>query len=83
MSRAAVSADGNLAVLDDASHVPLYQQLVLQLQNRIGSGEFGPGAVVPGEFDLSRDYGVSRITAKRALVDRRMVRERQPDGARN
>ena len=67
MSRAAVSADGNLAVLDDASPVRLYQQLVLQLQNRIGSGEFGPGAVVPGEFDLSRDYGVSRITATRAL----------------
>ena len=53
--------------LDPASPVPLYQQLLVQLQNRIDSGEFGPGTVLPGEFDLSRDYGVSRITAKRAL----------------
>ena len=47
--------------------MPLYQQMVVQLQNRIDTGEFGPGDVLPGEFDLSRDYGVSRITAKRAL----------------
>lgn len=53
--------------LDAASAVPLYQQLVVQLENRIASGEFGPGSVLPGEFDLSRGYGVSRITAKRAL----------------
>lgn len=56
-----------LTRLDPASPVPLYQQLLVQLQNRIDSGEFGPGTVLPGEFDLSRDYGVSRITAKRAL----------------
>lgn len=55
------------ARLDAGSPVPLYQQLLVQLQSRIDSGEFGPGAVLPGEFDLSRDYGVSRITAKRAL----------------
>lgn len=53
--------------LDPASPVPLYQQMVVQVQSRIESGEFAPGAVLPGEFDLARDYGVSRITAKRAL----------------
>lgn len=53
--------------LAPASPVPLYQQMVVQLQSRMNSGEFGAGAVLPGEFDLSRDYGVSRITAKRAL----------------
>lgn len=47
--------------------MPLYQQMLVQLQSRIDSGEFGPGALLPGELDLSRDYGVSRITAKRAL----------------
>lgn len=55
------------ARLDASSAVPLYQQLVVQLENRIASGEFGLGSVLPGEFDLSHDYGVSRITAKRAL----------------
>lgn len=53
--------------LDPSSPVPLYQQLVVQLQSRMASGEFVPGSVLPGEFELSRDYGVSRITAKRAL----------------
>lgn len=67
VARSSVVGEAHLALLDDASPVPLYQQLVVQLQNRISSGEFSPGAVVPGEFDLSRDYGVSRITAKRAL----------------
>lgn len=56
-----------LVRLDPASPMPLYQQMVVQLQSRIESGEFGPSAVLPGELDLSRDYGVSRITAKRAL----------------
>jgi GntR family transcriptional regulator len=59
--------ESSLARLDSASPVPLYQQMVVQLQSRMDSGEFGLGAVLPGELDLSRDYGVSRITAKRAL----------------
>lgn len=67
MSRPSVASEPSQGVLDDASPVPLYQQLVLQLQNRMSSGEFGPGAVLPGELDLCRKYGVSRITAKRAL----------------
>ena len=54
-------------VLDSSSPMPLYQQMVVQLQNRIASGEFAPSTFMPGEFDLSRSYGVSRITARRAL----------------
>lgn len=61
------SEDATRARLDAASPIPLYQQMLVQLHSRIDSGEFGPGAVLPGEVDLSRDYGVSRITAKRAL----------------
>lgn len=53
--------------LDPSSPMSLYQQMVVQLQNRIDSGKFAPSSFMPGEFDLSRNYGVSRITAKRAL----------------
>ena len=46
---------------------PLYfriQQVVLE---RIQAGQFKPGAQLPTEADLARQYQVSRITAKRAL----------------
>ena len=60
-------------ILDPSSPMPLYQQMVVQLQNRIASGEFAPRTFMPGEFDLSRSYGVSRITARRALDELAVV----------
>jgi len=47
--------------------VPLYHQIFVLLRNRIYSGEISPGALIPGEQDLCNEFGVSRITAKRAL----------------
>ncbi len=47
--------------------MPLYQQLFILLKNRIQSGEIEPGTMLPGEQELSADFGVSRITCKRAL----------------
>lgn len=46
---------------------PLYHQIYLILRQRILDGDFGTDGRVPGEQDLTRLYGVSRITAKRAL----------------
>jgi GntR family transcriptional regulator len=37
------------------------------MRNLIYSGQLGPGEVVPGEQELAESFGVSRITAKRAL----------------
>ncbi|WP_422368509.1 GntR family transcriptional regulator [Pelagibius sp.] len=53
--------------LDAESRVPLYHQIFVILRNRIYGGEIAPGDLVPGEQDLCREFGVSRITAKRAL----------------
>lgn len=47
--------------------VPLYQQIVVILRDRILGGSLGPGARLPGEHELAAAFGVSRITAKRAL----------------
>ena len=41
--------------------------MVVQLHNRIERGEFAQRTFMPGEFDLSRSYGISRITARLAL----------------
>ena len=53
--------------LDRATAMPLYQQMVALLTNRIRSGAIATGAYLPSENDLCAEYGVSRITAKRAM----------------
>ena len=58
---------GSAARIDMQGRVPLYHQIFLTLKNRIYSGMLGPGDPVPGEQELCGEFGVSRITAKRAL----------------
>lgn len=53
--------------LDTNNRVPLYHQIFVILRNRIYGGELSPGDLVPGEQELGQEFGVSRITAKRAL----------------
>jgi GntR family transcriptional regulator len=53
--------------LDPNARVPLYHQIFLILRNRIYGGTIAPGDIVPGEQELCLDFGVSRITARRAL----------------
>jgi DNA-binding IscR family transcriptional regulator len=50
------------------SPVALYMQLVQQLRAKIESGEWGPGARVPSEIELAREYGISRGTVRQAMV---------------
>lgn len=48
---------------------PLYGQVRWDLYERIRRGEFSPGASLPSEERLCAEYGVSRITIRRALDD--------------
>ena len=50
-----------------ASPVPLYIQIDEELRGQIESGELGPLAQVPSETDLAEHFGVSRMTARKAL----------------
>ncbi|MEY9887508.1 DNA-binding GntR family transcriptional regulator [Catenulispora sp. MAP5-51] len=58
---------------EDAEHpgAPLlqYQRIAGDLRERIGSGDLLPGAVVPSEAALVELYGVSRGTARQALIE--------------
>lgn len=45
----------------------LYMQVQYDLQRRISSGEFKPEEILPTEEQLCREYGVSRITVRRAV----------------
>lgn len=55
------------AALRQDDPTPLYHRLFVILRNRIRDGEIARGELLPGEQELAARYGVSRITAKRAL----------------
>lgn len=52
-----------------AARTPLYRQIVLGLRNKILDGEYPDGSFLPSEAEIAASFGVSRITAKRALND--------------
>ncbi len=49
--------------------MPLYQKILEDLRARIQDGTYTVGQQLPTESELSRLYGVSRITSKRALEE--------------
>ena len=53
--------------IDRNTAVPLYHQIYVQLRDEIVSGVRAFGTLVPTEQELSNNFGVSRITARRAL----------------
>jgi GntR family transcriptional regulator len=58
-----------------------YQQIADDLRRRIAA--VGPGHVLPSESDLSAEFGVSRVTVRRALEtlrEERLVESRQGFG---
>lgn len=54
-------------MVDKGSSVPLYLQIQTELEERIRSGEFLPGAQIPSEAQISTRYNVSRMTTRKAL----------------
>jgi GntR family transcriptional regulator len=57
----------NIEPLDKSSFIPLYFQIQDRLLKQIRSGQLQAGGLLPGEEDLSRLYGVSRMTARQSL----------------
>ncbi len=60
-----------------------YREIAADLAERVGSGEFSSGQVLPSESELSAAYSASRVTVRRALEvlrDDRLVDSRQGFG---
>jgi len=56
-------------ILDRRSPVPLYYQLKEIFRSWIISGKFGAGGRFPSESELQKQFGVSRMTVRRALSE--------------
>lgn len=73
----------NLDEMDYNSIVPLYAQMVEQLEQHIRCGRFNDTGRLPTESKLSEMYSVSRITVRRAvdeLVAKGLVEKKQGKG---
>lgn len=57
------------STLDSESYLPLYEQLKRSLLERIEEGHLQPGDRLPSEKELEAEFGVSRVTVRRALQD--------------
>jgi len=53
--------------LDKTSFIPLPDQMQAQLMGMIRTGKLAVGDALPGEEELARIYGVSRVAGRRAL----------------
>jgi GntR family transcriptional regulator len=62
-----------MAPLNESSGIPLYVQVVEELNKKIQEGEYLPGDRIPPEAQLCEYFGVSRITIRRAI--RKLVEE--------
>lgn len=51
------------------SPLPRYYQLKEIMRERIRTGEWKPGDLIPSERELSEQYGISRMTARQAITD--------------
>ncbi|MDD9878248.1 MAG: GntR family transcriptional regulator [Magnetovibrio sp.] len=72
MEQALDAASGNIwaappTPVESGSETPLYQQIYLIIRNRILNGEYPDRSLLPSEHATAELFGVSRITAKRAL----------------
>lgn len=65
--RASTSDQLGRGLIDNSLPTPLYHQIFLVLRDRIRSGQYALGAVLPGEQELAKIFDVSRITVKRAM----------------
>jgi len=70
-------------MLNGEAVIPLYQQLMNQIEEKIISGIYTPGERLQTEFEMSKTYNVSIITVRKAiseLIEKGLVERKQGKG---
>lgn len=61
------SDDGSVALVDRTSGLPVYRQVAATIRERIDTGAYPPGKLIPSERDLGDEFGISRVTVRQAI----------------
>ena len=56
-----------MSLPDENDALPLYAQVRERLLERIRSGTWKPGQLIPNEFEIAAEFGVSQGTARKAI----------------
>jgi GntR family transcriptional regulator len=56
-----------MSMTDNGDARPLYAQVRERLIERIRSGQWKPGQLIPNEFEIADEFGVSQGTARKAI----------------
>ena len=70
-------------MLNPRSPIPLYHQLADILLERIRSGIYSPGQMIPSETGLAKQYGIGRPTVRQAmdtLVQKGLIQRKRGSG---
>jgi GntR family transcriptional regulator len=70
-------------MLNPRSPIPLYHQLADILLERIRSGIYGPGQMIPSETGLAKQYSIGRPTVRQAmetLVQKGLIQRKRGSG---
>ncbi len=70
--------------LDRNHPLPMYYQLKEIIREKVMSGEWKPGTLIPSERELSKQYGISRMTVRQAfneLTQEGVLRRKQGVGS--
>jgi DNA-binding LacI/PurR family transcriptional regulator/DNA-binding transcriptional regulator YhcF (GntR family) len=54
-------------MINDTSSKPMYEKIFEEVKRRIATKQYEAGERIPSEKELADEYGVSRITSKKAL----------------
>lgn len=64
-----VSLDDRRDRIDHRKPELLWRQVAEDIRSDIASGVMGPDARLPNEFELASQYGVSRVTIRKAIAE--------------
>lgn len=57
--------------IDSSSYTPVYVQVADIIRERITTGRYAPGQILPSEQQLIQEFSVARVTVRQALKELR------------